>query len=83
MATAVNRIARAGTVFGLMLAKQRRFPSGDRDRDADTCRHIVIRSARDAVMLPSGHGLYQEHVLQLDGVPNQPVILAHVLRIAR
>jgi hypothetical protein len=34
-------------------------------------------------MLPSGHRVYQEHAQQLDDVPNQPVILAHALRIAR
>jgi len=51
------------------------------DRDADTCRHIFIRSAQDGVMLPPGYRLYDQHALQLDGAPNRPSILAHALMV--
>jgi hypothetical protein len=49
------------------------------DRSADDCRHIFIRSAQRDVMLPAGVNLYEGHAINLDGRPNQPIVLAHAL----
>jgi len=53
------------------------------DRATNISRHIFIRSAQSGVILPSGCRLYEEHAFRLDGVPNEPTILAHALVIAR
>jgi hypothetical protein len=42
-------------------------------------RHIFVRSAQKSVILPAGVDLYEGHALQLDGSPNQPIVLAHAL----
>jgi hypothetical protein len=34
-------------------------------------------------MIPPGVNTFREHALQLDGKPNEPIVLAHALKIAR
>ena len=51
------------------------------DRRQGKCRHIFTRSAQDGVVLPAGIDTFMEHVLQLDGTPNQPTVLAHALMV--
>ena len=53
------------------------------DRSAGKCRHIFTRSAQEGVMLPAGVDTFREHVLQLDGTPNQPIVLTHALMVSR
>jgi hypothetical protein len=52
------------------------------DRDSNKCRHIFTRSAQEGVMIPPGVNTFREHALQLDGKPNEPIVLAHALKIA-
>ena len=51
------------------------------DRGPGKCRHIFTSSAQKGVVLPAGLDTFQEHALQLDGTPNQPIVLAHALMI--
>ena len=53
------------------------------DRRPGKCRHIFTRSAQDGVMLPAGVDTFKEHALQLDGTPNQPIVLTHALMVSR
>jgi hypothetical protein len=53
------------------------------DRDAANCRHIFTRSAQEGVVLPAGVNTFPEHALQLDGMPNPPVVLGHMLKVSR
>src|SRR5689334_21009935 len=53
------------------------------DRSPEKCRHIFTRSAQDGVMLPAGVDTFKEHALQLDGTPNQPIVLTHALMVSR
>jgi hypothetical protein len=48
-----------------------------------TYRHISVRSAQKSVILPAGVDLYEGHALQLDGSPNQPIVLAHALALPK
>jgi hypothetical protein len=52
------------------------------DRSAETCRHIFTRSAQVGVVLPAGLKIYPEHALQLHGIPNEPIVLAHPLTVS-
>src|SRR5262249_28042337 len=45
------------------------------DRDANTCRHIFIRSAQRGVVLPAGVPLYEAHAIEPDGSPNPARVL--------
>ena len=49
------------------------------DRSSAKCRHIFTRSAQKGVVLPAGLNLFREHALQLDGSPNEPIVLTHAL----
>ncbi len=51
-------------------------------RDPDKCRHIFVRSAQRDVVLPARLDLHAGHAVQLDGTPNQPIVLAHSLAAA-
>jgi len=53
------------------------------DRSAGNCRHIFTGSAQEGVVLPAGVKIFEEHVLRLDGTPNQPTVLAHAMMISR
>jgi hypothetical protein len=53
------------------------------ERGPGKCRHIFTRSAQDGVVLPAGIDTFAEHALQLDGTPNQPIVLAHALVVTR
>ena len=53
------------------------------DRSPDKCRHIFTRSAQAGVMLPPGVNTFPAHAIQLDGTPNEPVVLTHALMISR
>lgn len=53
------------------------------ERTSETCRHIFTRSAQEGVVLPAAVKTFGEHAVQLDGTPNQPVVLAHALVITR
>jgi hypothetical protein len=53
------------------------------ERGAEICRHIFTRSAQNGVVLPSGYPLYEEHSWRIDGIPNEPAVLAHALVVAR
>lgn len=52
-------------------------------RGAADCRHIFTRSAQAGVVLPAGLQTYEAHAIQLDGTPNEPVVFAHALTVAR
>ncbi|MEJ0078614.1 MAG: GFA family protein [Alphaproteobacteria bacterium] len=47
------------------------------------CRHIFTRSAQSGVVLPAGLQTYEAHAIKLDGTPNEPVVFAHALTVAR
>ena len=47
------------------------------DRSPGKCRHIFTPSSQNGVVLAAGTVSFKEHALQLDGTPNEPVILAH------
>lgn len=49
------------------------------DRNNTHCRHIFVRSAQRDVMFPAGVDLYERHAIELDGTPNEPLVLAHAL----
>jgi hypothetical protein len=52
------------------------------DRNTDKCRHIFTRSAQEGVVLPPGVDTFEEHALQLDGSPNQPMVLSHAMIVS-
>ena len=52
------------------------------DRTSRSCRHIFTRSAQRGVVLPPGVDTFKEHALQLDGTPNEPVVLQHALIVS-
>jgi hypothetical protein len=35
----------------------------------------------EGVVLPADVELYEEHALELDGTPTQPIVLAHALKV--
>jgi hypothetical protein len=88
----VNFCGRCGTTIYLDLE---RFPSilglcGGTfddpnwfDRNSDKCQHIFTRSAQEGVVLLPGLTIFREHALQLDGTPNQPIVLTHTLMVSR
>ncbi|MCH7544397.1 MAG: GFA family protein [Proteobacteria bacterium] len=49
------------------------------DRSQGKCRHIFTRSAQKGVVLPPGIDTYEDHAMQIDGTPNQPVVFAHAV----
>jgi hypothetical protein len=53
------------------------------DRGPGKCRHIFTCSAQDGVVLPAGVDTFRKHALQLDGTPNQPIVLTHALVVSR
>ena len=53
------------------------------DRSQGRCCHIFTRSAQKGVVLPAGLDTFEEHALQLDGKPNQPIVLSHALMVSR
>ena len=53
------------------------------DRGPGKCRHIFTRSAQSGVVLPAGLDTFREHALQLDGTPNEPIVLAHAIAVAQ
>ena len=53
------------------------------DRSQGRCRHIFTRSAQKGVVLPAGLDTFEEHALQPDGTPNQPIVLSHALMVSR
>jgi hypothetical protein len=52
------------------------------DLSQGNCRHIFTRSAQEGVVLPAGARIFREHALQLDGTPNEPIILTHALQVS-
>ena len=52
------------------------------DRSQGRRRHIFVRSAQRAVVLPAGEDLYAVHAADLDGTPNRPIVLAHALPVS-
>jgi len=53
------------------------------DRSRGKCRHIFTRSAQKGVVLPARVDTFREHAVQLDGTPNEPVVLQHALMVSR
>ncbi|SRR6266702_3081362 len=39
------------------------------------------KAAQKGVVLPAGENLYEAHALELDGTPNRPTMLAHMLML--
>ena len=52
------------------------------DRGSEKCRHTFARSAQKGVVLPAGVNIFRDHAIQLDGTPNEPVVLAHALMVS-
>jgi hypothetical protein len=53
------------------------------DRKSGKCSHIFTRSAQEGVVLPAGLNTFREHALQLDGTPNEPIVLTDALMVSR
>ncbi len=53
------------------------------DRGPGVCRHIFARSAQEGIVLPAGLEIYNEHVSQLDGTANKPIVLTHARTVTR
>jgi hypothetical protein len=52
------------------------------DRKSSKCSHIFTRSAQEGVVLPAGVNTFREHALQLDGTPNEPIVLKNALMVS-
>ena len=44
-------------------------------------RHIYTNSAQAGVILPADIDLFEEHATELDGTPNEPLVLAHAVTV--
>jgi hypothetical protein len=52
-------------------------------RGPGKCRHIFTRSAQEGVVLPAGVDTFEAHAMQIDGTPNQPIVLARAVVVQR